>query len=267
MLTSEKLIEKAIYTRNELRQKFSIRDSTINNGVFRPAGHQSIWLFVTRQKTKDRPQLVDYLDDDILYWDGQPKGGTDSQIIEHEASGLELLVFYREYRNEFPNFGFRYEGHFRYISHTGSQPAHFILRRVTPLLEIVKKDTEALKIMEAPAEYYIEGKSISRLVNTHERNPKLRTEAIKIHGTRCQACGFSFGETYGQHGVNFIEVHHLRPVAQYSGETVVDPLKDMTTVCSNCHRMIHRDPDHPLSLEELCEIIRVNQAIKERNSN
>ena len=53
MKTSEKLEIGQIYTRNQLRFLFNIEDATINTGVFRPKGHDSVWLFVTLHKTLD----------------------------------------------------------------------------------------------------------------------------------------------------------------------------------------------------------------------
>src|SRR5690242_10067098 len=85
MFASDKLIEEHVYTRNMLQEMFAITDATLRNGVFRLAEYQSIWLFVTEQKSKDIPQLYDLLDGDILRWDGQPEGRTDKYIIGHEA--------------------------------------------------------------------------------------------------------------------------------------------------------------------------------------
>ncbi len=130
MFTSEQLTEGEIYTRNDLREQFNIKDATINTGVFRPSGYRSIWLFVTEKKPKDLEHLQDRLEGDTLYWDGQPSGRTDKLIIDHEANGYELLVFYRKYKTEHRKSGFRYEGRFRYVSHRDGQPSHFVLRRV-----------------------------------------------------------------------------------------------------------------------------------------
>ena len=263
MFASEYLIEGDRYTRKELQQKFHIQDATINTGVFKPSGYLSIWLFVTEQKTKDRPQLKDYLSGDTLYWDGQPEGRTDKLIIEHELNSLELLIFYRKHRNEFPNFGFKYEGCFCYKSHTGSRPSQFVLRRVDSIQMVVARDILASNVEEAnQGEMYREGKRILVLTNKHERNPNLRTASIKVHGTRCQVCDFSFVETYGNHGEGFIEVHHLYPVSKYVDEVSVNPSVDMAVVCSNCHRMIHRNPEKPLSLEEIQHIVAVNRNSK-----
>lgn len=130
MLTSQWLECGSIYTRGALRGMFGIEDATINNGIFRPRGHNSIWLFVTEKKSADRTQYMDKLEGDILYADGQTAGRTDKLIIEHQVNDLEILVFYRTDKNEFPNGGFRYEGVFRYRSHTGNNPKQFVYERV-----------------------------------------------------------------------------------------------------------------------------------------
>ncbi|MGK7869759.1 HNH endonuclease [Falsiroseomonas sp. E2-1-a20] len=53
----------------------------------------------------------------------------------------------------------------------------------------------------------------------------------------CQVCGFDFFEKYGEIGAEYIEAHHVLPIA--AGERATD-LTDLVAVCSNCHRMLHR---------------------------
>ena len=91
------------------------------------------------------------------------------------------------------------------------------------LLHDVEVDIET----ESLQEQFEEGKQTAALVNRYERNPRLRARVIQIHGTRCQACGFSFREIYGEHGGDFIEVHHKRPISSYGGVELVDPRTDM----------------------------------------
>jgi putative restriction endonuclease len=71
MKSSDKLKLSHVYTRKELQEIFRIVDATINTGVFHPKGHDSVWLFVTEDKTPDRTQYVDSLDGDTLSWEGQ----------------------------------------------------------------------------------------------------------------------------------------------------------------------------------------------------
>jgi predicted HNH restriction endonuclease len=105
---------------------------------------------------------------------------------------------------------------------------------------------------------YFEGRHAERLSSFYERNSKLRAAAIMIHGRVCLGCGFNFELCYGEHGSGYIEVHHLKPISTFTEETQVDPNNDMTVLCSNCHRMIHRKKNKPLSLDELRAIINTS---------
>lgn len=74
-----------------------------------------------------------------------------------------------------------------------------------------------------------------------ERNRKLVAKVKKLQGSTCKACGFNFEQTYGALGADFIEAHHLTPLSEQTGDSVLlDPRRDFTVLCSNCHRMIHR---------------------------
>jgi hypothetical protein len=71
----------SVYTRQELRDKFHIRDATIRNGVFRPKGHESIWIFVTEEKSEDMTDYKDELRGNELFIDGQSAGRTDKMLV------------------------------------------------------------------------------------------------------------------------------------------------------------------------------------------
>ena len=100
-----------------------------------------------------------------------------------------------------------------------------------------------------------EGKAKEYYGKRYERSPVNRQQAIKIHGLTCNACGFNFEKTYGARGAAFIEVHHIKPIHTFEKEQHVNPKADLITVCSNCHRMIHRDPNHILTMEAIKMII------------
>lgn len=101
-----------------------------------------------------------------------------------------------------------------------------------------------------------EGKKTLYYTYKYERSPKNRAAAMKIHGTKCMACGFDFESKYGELGKDFIEVHHTVPLHSRDEEVDVNPKTDLICVCSNCHRMIHRKKGVVLSLVELKRIIR-----------
>jgi hypothetical protein len=123
------LIVGNVYTRNDLRELFNIRDMTLNNGVFPVKGRNEIWLFVTENKQADREQYVDKLAGDVLHWQGQKLGRTDSLIIGHRQNRELLLIFYRTAKYQFEGAGFAFEGPFEYVRHSGSSPTSFVLRR------------------------------------------------------------------------------------------------------------------------------------------
>lgn len=111
------------------------------------------------------------------------------------------------------------------------------------------------------AEPLVEGaaKAVSAMV--HERNPISRQQCIAHYGATCFACGFNFGEVYGETAEGFIHVHHLKAIAG-AGERKVDPIKDLRPICPNCHAVIHRQ-DPPLSITELKLMLKqVRSAVK-----
>jgi len=61
---------------------------------------------------------------------------------------------------------------------------------------------------------------------------------------------------YGRRGVDYIEVHHTKPVSTLKTAAKVDPNSDMTVLCSNCHRMVHRSKDDVLPVEDLMSLIK-----------
>ncbi|MEG0327805.1 MAG: HNH endonuclease [Erysipelothrix sp.] len=100
----------------------------------------------------------------------------------------------------------------------------------------------------------IEGKRQLIYSYKYERNPKLRKEALRIHGYTCHACGFNFYQKYGEIGKDFIEVHHINPLSEVKAETLVNPRTDLIPLCANCHRIIHRNKK-PISVDGLKKII------------
>lgn len=92
-----------------------------------------------------------------------------------------------------------------------------------------------------------EGAVIYRLHKLYERNTKINNEKKAIHLKKygqldCEACDFNFHKTYGDLGKGYIECHHTTPLYQIAGEAITT-LDDLALVCSNCHRMIHRNMD------------------------
>ena len=99
------------------------------------------------------------------------------------------------------------------------------------------------------AEPLVEGAAKAVSVTVYERNPIARQQCIAHYGATCRACGFYFGEVYGETAEGFIHVHHLKAVAG-AGERKVDPDQRPSPDLPNCHAVIHLQ-DPPLSITEL----------------
>ena len=123
-----------------------------------------------------------------------------------------------------------------------------IEQRVAQLVATMEADCESIR-----AEYAAEDDTPSgrRSSAYYERDPRLRALAVAIHGTSCMVCGFNFGEFYGEWGRDYIEVHHVVPIAEIPESYETDPATDMVVLCSNCHRMIHRRRGSTLTPDEL----------------
>jgi 5-methylcytosine-specific restriction enzyme A len=116
--------------------------------------------------------------------------------------------------------------------------------------DILKNDIDAEQIEDIGPNK--EGQVREYFGKRYERDPKNRALAIKYHGVTCMACGFNFESVYGERGSDYIEVHHKKPIHTFEGkEQQVDPKTDLATLCSNCHRMIHRRSNNILTIEEL----------------
>lgn len=100
----------------------------------------------------------------------------------------------------------------------------------------------------------LEGASQAVVVNRYERDRKARELCIAHYGARCAVCDLSFDERYGKAMTGFIHVHHLTPLSQIRETYCVDPIKDLRTICPNCHAVVHsRSPT--MSIEEARALI------------
>jgi hypothetical protein len=149
------------------------------------------------------------------------------------------------------------------------------LARCTPDLYVVLR--QALRLEEAatagqtsvgaplepsgelnPHEEYAEGRRAAHERYFFARNRSLVRRAKEYYGYTCQACSFNFADKYGELGAGYIECHHLNPLSERSEEEWTEGIRtrldEVTVLCSNCHRMIHRQKP-TLSLVQLKSMI------------
>lgn len=111
---------------------------------------------------------------------------------------------------------------------------------------------------ESDESAFPEGRIVYQLHRKHERNRGLvrkKKERFLINqgSLYCEVCGFNFENVYGLKGKGFIECHHNVPVSDLVPGNKTR-LRDLTLVCSNCHRILHRYRPW-ISVEELSKLV------------
>ena len=91
-------------------------------------------------------------------------------------------------------------------------------------------------------------------IRVRERNPRSRMLCLRLHGERCQICGFAPGERYGTAG-NIIEVHHLQPLSSNDTSRPYSPKEDLIPLCPNCHRAVHSRRPVPYTPDEMRDLM------------
>jgi len=135
------------------------------------------------------------------------------------------------------------------------------------------KSLKNLQVANKKAQIFDENITISEGVKkianvaVYERSKKLREYALNYFTVEerisCNCCTFNFGDFYGEEiGKGFIEIHHTKPIFQYENEDIENTLQqavtNLTPVCSNCHRMIHRNWKKPIEIQHLINNINAN---------
>lgn len=187
----------------------------------RAEGKKSLYITVHFDTILDPDQIVfprAELDEGILsrmHWDAQASGSTISTEI-----AAELEAQWARFLN---------------------QPIPFGIGRLAEEADINKA--------------FNEGATRQITVNAYERSPEARSICIKHYGLDCFVCGFNFEEVYGEIGIRYIHVHHLKPLSEIGENYQINPIKDLRPICPNCHAMIHsRKP--AFSIEELKRAIK-----------
>ena len=135
-------------------------------------------------------------------------------------------------------------------------------------VELVYHGRISLAMIEEDELAFPEGRESYKLHRSKERNPRV-VELAKSNRAKsdpllhCDICGFSFADAYGKKlGKGFIEAHHTKPLSEVKAE-VETRVDDIALVCSNCHKMLHRQRPW-LKMSELKALLSTNYHIPKR---
>jgi len=187
--------------------------------------------------------LEDITSDPVLakWWKGLPyRGGPKSIVDDQVAKHLATLI----------------------VSRNPKQTA--IAKLLKPWLgaaqvQTNKQERQPETSPDSEASF-LEGATREITAELASRNDQLRDAAIRSKGCACQCCGFDFEARYGTIGAGFIEVHHHHPLSAQKGKVRSTKLADVSVVCSNCHRMLHRNGAEPITVAKLKSIMKAQQS-------
>jgi hypothetical protein len=89
---------------------------------------------------------------------------------------------------------------------------------------------------------HLEKLEVQRLTKAlvFDRSSPVAKERKKRDGYKCHICGFDFALVYPGLGSKFAEAHHIEPLGRAKKAKVRVRISNLRTLCSNCHRMVHR---------------------------
>lgn len=117
----------AQYERPQLAELWGYKSHhAISRGVVTPTGTRFVILFVTKDKQEALTQYRDFLEGDILHWEGEERHGSDDRITSSALNKDEIHLFYRE-RHHSP---FTYLGIIELVDHEirSNDPSRFSFR-------------------------------------------------------------------------------------------------------------------------------------------
>lgn len=169
----------------------------LSKGVVTPAGTKVIIFFVTKEKQEALTQYNDYIDGDMLFWEGEEKHSSDKRVIEAGKNMDEIHLFYREvHHTPFIYFG--------KISMTDYQlrentPSEFVFR-----IEALSSEIDAFKeVREHAAEYKtLAVTEQEQIIVSRLGQGNFRRNVIRLWGS-CSVTGLQT--------VSLLRASHIKP--------------------------------------------------------
>lgn len=169
----------------------------IERGAVTPIETKYIILFVTKVKQESLIQYNDYIDGNMLFWEGEEKHGSDKRVVEANKNGDEIYLFYREVHHT----AFIYFGK---VSLTDYQlreldPSEFVFR-----IEALSSGIDAFKeVREHAAEYKTLAKTEQeQIVVSRLGQGDFRRNVIRLWGS-CSVTGLQ--------SVSLLRASHIKP--------------------------------------------------------
>jgi len=151
----------------------------ISRGVITPKGDNRIVFFITKKKQEHLTQYVDHIEQDMLFWEGEEKHGSDKRITEKRDT---IHVFFRE-RHHTP---FTYQGRAILLGQRllVDRPSQFTFQLID------RKVTEVSLVEEVKMSYQLSDTEKEAIIKSRRGQGVYRSNSIKLWKT-CSVTGFT----------------------------------------------------------------------------
>lgn len=189
-----------------------------SRGVFTPANTNLIFLFVTREKQSCLMQYQDFLDGDLLFWEGESGHRSDNRIAAASAHGEEIHLFYRMRHHE----SFTYHGKIilaTYIPHN-DRPTEFVFK-VAALTYDEASATCGIAAEPSVDDYQVLS---NQALNSIDRQVVATTRGIAQHIFRGNLLKMWNGAcaVTGVHDARVLRAGHIKPWSASSVDEKID---------------------------------------------
>jgi putative restriction endonuclease len=169
----------------------------ISKGVVTPSNAKYIILFVSKEKQRVFPQYKDYVDGNILFWEGEEKHGSDKRIVEASKRHDEIHLFYRDTHH----LPFVYFGKILLLDYQlrTDSPSEFVFQIVG-----IYNETDVFKeVSEYAAEYKLLTKTEQdAVVRSRIGQGIFRSNLVRLWGS-CSITGLQ--------NITLLKASHLKP--------------------------------------------------------
>ena len=188
----------------------------ISKGVVTPANTKYIILFVTKDKQQALPQYNDYIDENMLFWEGEEKHSSDKRVVEANKNKDEIHLFYRDtHHSPFVYFG--------RISLTDFQlrenaPSEFVFR-----IEMLSSEIDAFKeVREHAGEYKTLDKTEQeQIVISRLGQGNFRRNVIRLWGS-CSITGLQT--------ISLLRSSHIKPWKNSNNRERLNPFNGLLLI-------------------------------------
>ena len=188
----------------------------ISKGVVTPANTKYIILFVTKDKQQALTQYNDYIDGNMLFWEGEEKHSSDKRVVEANKNGDEIHLFYRDtHHSPFVYFGRISLTDFQLSE---SAPSEFVFR-----IEMLSSEIDAFKeVREHAAEYKTLDKTEQeQIVISRLGQGNFRRNVIRLWGS-CSVTGL--------HNVTLLRASHVKPWKDSNNQERLNPFNGLLLI-------------------------------------